>query len=38
MLDDAPLEESVGLGLHSYRNYSRAHYGLVSLREALGNS
>jgi len=38
MLDDSPLEESVGPGLHSYQNYSRQHYGLVSLREALGNS
>lgn len=38
MLDDAPLEESVGLGMHTYHNYSRDHYGLISLREALGNS
>ncbi len=38
MLDDSPLEESVGLGMHTYHNYSRSHYGLVSLREALGNS
>ncbi len=37
-LDDSPLEEGVGIGMHSYHNYSRAHYGSVSLREALGNS
>ena len=38
MIDDRPLSESVGLGLHSYQNYSRRHYGPLSLREALGNS
>jgi len=38
MLDDSPLEESVGLGMHTYQNYNRDHYGLISLREALGNS
>lgn len=38
MLDDSPLEESVGLGMHTYHNYSRDHYGLISLRESLGNS
>ncbi len=38
MLDDAPLEQAVGLGLHSFRNYNRNHYGPISLREALGNS
>lgn len=37
-IDDSPLSESVGHGLHTYRNYSRTHYGRVSLREALGNS
>jgi penicillin-binding protein 1C len=35
---DEPTSERVGAGLHSYRNYSRATYGRVSLREALGNS
>lgn len=35
---DSPLAEAVGAGLHSYRNYSRVHYGPVSLRDALGNS
>lgn len=38
LLDDAPLEQRVGTGMHTYHNYSRAHYGPVSLREALGNS
>jgi len=38
MLDDAPLEEGVGRGMHTYHNYGRGHYGMISLREALGNS
>jgi penicillin-binding protein 1C len=38
MVDDAPLSESVGRGLHAYRNYSRTHYGPLMVREALGNS
>ena len=38
MIDDSPLTESVGNGLHSYQNYSRSFYGPVSLRQALGNS
>jgi len=38
LIDDSPLSESVGFGLHSYHNYSRQHYGLISVREALGNS
>jgi len=38
MIDDAPLEQSVGLGLHAYHNYSRTHYGPTSVRESLGNS
>jgi penicillin-binding protein 1C len=38
LIDDSPLSESVGHGLHTYHNYSRVHYGKVSLREALGNS
>lgn len=37
-LDDSPLSEAVGSGLHRFHNYSRGYYGLVSLREALGNS
>jgi len=38
LINDAPLAEPVGLGLHSYRNYSRKYYGPLRLREALGNS
>lgn len=38
IIDDAPLAESVGTGLHRYHNYSRHHYGPVSLRSALANS
>jgi penicillin-binding protein 1C len=38
MIDDSPLVEPVGAGLHTYRNYSRTHYGALPLRDALGNS
>ncbi|MFH1155751.1 MAG: transglycosylase domain-containing protein [Pseudomonadota bacterium] len=39
LIDDAPLAEKVGTGgLHAYRNYSRIHYGPVTVRQALGNS
>ena len=38
IIDDAPLVESVGNGLHSYQNYSRIFYGPVTLRQALANS
>ncbi len=38
MLNDAPLEEGVGAGMHVYHNYSRLHYGPIAVREALGNS
>lgn len=38
MLSDTPLEEGVGSGMHSYHNYSRDNYGLISVRESLGNS
>jgi penicillin-binding protein 1C len=38
LIDDSPLSDSVGHGLHSYRNYSRVFYGPLRLREALGNS
>ena len=38
ILDDSPLAEAVGHGLHNFRNYSNVYYGPVSLREALGNS
>ena len=38
LIDDSPLAEPVGTGLHSYRNYSRVHYGKLTLRDSLGNS
>ncbi|UCD78439.1 MAG: transglycosylase domain-containing protein [Desulfobacterales bacterium] len=38
LVDDHPLAEAVGGGLHSYHNYSRTHYGPLRVREALGNS
>ncbi len=38
LIKDAPLSESVGTGLHSFRNYSRSYYGWLRLRDALGNS
>ncbi|GHA06772.1 hypothetical protein GCM10008090_15560 [Arenicella chitinivorans] len=38
LIDDSPLTEGVGRGVHAYRNYSNKYYGEVPLREALGNS
>ncbi|MGI9304433.1 MAG: transglycosylase domain-containing protein [Gammaproteobacteria bacterium] len=38
LINDSPLTQSVGYGLHRYQNYSRKHYGAVRLRDALGNS
>ena len=38
ILNDAPVAEAVGSGLHRFRNYSGSHYGPITLREALGNS
>jgi len=38
LLEDVPLAEAVGTGLHSFRNYSRQYYGAMRLRDALGNS
>ncbi len=38
IIDDAPLSEAVGNGLHVYNNYSRIHYGKLPLRQCLGNS
>lgn len=38
LLNDAPMGEAIGAGLHAFRNYSHVFYGMVSLREALGNS
>lgn len=38
IIEDSPLTESIGHGLHSYQNYSRTFYGPVTLRQALANS
>ena len=38
IIEDAPLAEAVGTGLHNFRNYSNVHYGRITLREALANS
>ena len=38
IIDDSPLAEPVGTGLHSYNNYSRINYGKLPLRQCLGNS
>lgn len=38
LIDDAPLADAVGAGLHRFRNYSGNYYGPVTVREALGNS
>ncbi len=38
LIDDSPLADSVGRGLHNYRNYSHTFYGPLPLRQALGNS
>ena len=38
ILDDSPLSEAVGTGLHNFKNYSNIHYGKVTVREALANS
>lgn len=38
LVEDSPLEQPIGVGLHTYRNYSGQHYGPLRLREALGNS
>ncbi len=38
LVDDAPLADAVGAGLHRFRNYSGSYYGPVTVREALGNS
>lgn len=37
-LDDAPMTEAIGTGLHDFKNYSRTFYGKIPLRDALGNS
>lgn len=38
VIEDAPLREAIGTGLHRFRNYSQTYHGLVTVREALGNS
>ena len=38
IIQDTPLSNPVGTGLHTYHNYSRRYYGPVTLRQALGNS
>ncbi|MGN1079038.1 MAG: transglycosylase domain-containing protein [Alphaproteobacteria bacterium] len=37
-IKDAPFSRAVGSGVHHFKNYSRAYYGDVTLRQALGNS
>lgn len=37
-IDDSPLSEAIGCGLHRFKNYSHRYYGPITLREALGNS
>lgn len=37
-LEDEPMAEAIGTGLHDFHNYSHTFYGKISLREALGNS
>lgn len=37
-IKDAPFARAVGQGVHHFKNYSRTHYGDVTLRQALGNS
>lgn len=38
VIEDAPIDQAVGVGLHAYKNYSRTFYGPLRLRLALGNS
>ncbi len=38
LIEDSPLSEAAGSGLHSFHNYSRTYYGPLRLRVALGNS
>ncbi|HEX7777113.1 MAG TPA: transglycosylase domain-containing protein [Parvibaculum sp.] len=38
LVQDAPLSEAVGTGLHRFNNYSHQFYGEVTVRQALGNS
>jgi len=38
LVNDTPLIQSIGFGQHDFRNYSETFYGLINLRQALGNS
>jgi penicillin-binding protein 1C len=38
LIDDSELSEAMGGGQHTFHNYSHRSYGLLRLREALGNS
>ncbi|MCH2038146.1 MAG: transglycosylase domain-containing protein [Rickettsiales bacterium] len=38
VIEDVPLMQSVGHGLHHYQNFSRMFYGDMTLRQALANS
>jgi penicillin-binding protein 1C len=38
LIDDSPVAEAAGSGLHNFHNYSRTYYGPLRLRVALGNS
>jgi penicillin-binding protein 1C len=38
LINDDDLSEAVGGGQHTFHNYSHVHYGMIRLREALGNS
>ena len=38
IIEDSPLAEAAGSGLHNFHNYSRTYYGPLRLRVALGNS
>lgn len=38
LINDSPMAEAVGHGLHRFKNYSNINYGYITLREALGNS
>jgi penicillin-binding protein 1C len=38
MIEDGPLSEAVGTGIHRFNNYSRQYHGEVTVRQALGNS
>jgi penicillin-binding protein 1C len=37
-IEDAPMSQAVGTGLHRFNNYSHQFHGQVTVRQALGNS